>query len=78
MISLSIATQQSIISQRTAGKSYRKIAENLGIGKSTVEEYCNKLLPDAPKSKGGRPRTFSATDTRRFVRLITSGQVDTA
>ena len=60
------------------GLSARKIASQVGISHSTVNRVCSQAMPNARKSRGGRPSKLTPRDKRKLVRLVTSGKVDTA
>jgi len=61
-----------------AGLSSRQIQEQSGVGHASVDRIRAKHRFDLPKGQGGRPTTLSEHDKRQTVRLITSGQADTA
>jgi transposase len=70
--------RNNIVSMLNSGLSSRKIAARLNIHRSTIDNVRKQLMQDAPKSAGGRPSTLSAHDKRKIVRLVTSGQAETA
>ena len=58
--------------------SNRAIASKMHLHHSTIGRYCSELLPNLPKSSGGRPSKLTTTDVRHAIRLITTGKADTA
>jgi transposase len=68
----------SVVSLLQAGKSVRDISKSLQIGLGTISRIKKKHCSTIPTSTGGRPRKLSQRDVQHAVRLITSGQSDTA
>ena len=78
MRSLSIDTQQNILSLLHQGLSIRQVADQCHVGKSTVQELRKKHLATFPVSSGGRKAKLSLQDKRHCIRSITSGKLETA
>ena len=78
MKSITEETYNNVVSLLDRGLSARKIATELGVGRTTVDRVRAKSRPDIQKSLGGRPTKLNSTDKRRLVRMITSGKVDSA
>lgn len=78
IMSLSLAEQSQLRQMLLEGKSYSAIHRQLGISPPYISKY-KKLhnLPITP-NRAGRPRLISEADRRRLVRVILSGQADTA
>jgi transposase len=70
--------RNDIITLINNGHSIRQVAKQLGIHYSTVSRVRRDNSCNVKKSRGGRPSKLTATDKRRVVRMITSGEVDTA
>jgi transposase len=75
MRSLSEQTRQDVVSQLLQGKSVRKVAENLGIGKSSVQRIRSQRVKDLLKSRGGRSSKLSVQAKRFCINKITSGKL---
>ena len=75
---ISDKTRCDTISLIDASLSTRKIARQLGVSHMTVNRVRAKARPHAQKRRGGRPAKLTATDKRRLVRKITSGEADNA
>jgi len=75
---ISDKTRSDTISLIDASLSTRKIARQLGVSHMTVNRVRAKARPRAQKRRGGRPAKLTATDKRRLVRKITSGEADNA
>ena len=75
---ISDKTRSDTISLIDASLSTRKIARQLGVSHMTVNRVRAKARPHAQKRRGGRPAKLTATDKRRLVRKITSGEADNA
>ena len=60
------------------GDSVRKIAQKLGVGKSTVAEIRSRFSSSLKENHGGRPSKLTSYDRRYLTRLITTGRADTA
>ncbi|KAG2190301.1 hypothetical protein INT46_011807, partial [Mucor plumbeus] len=60
------------------GKSLRFVAQQVGVGKSTVERVGKEGCGDRELSKGGRPRLIQDADERYMVRKITKDRVKSA
>ncbi|KAG2204283.1 hypothetical protein INT46_004541 [Mucor plumbeus] len=67
-----------IISLLRDGKSLRFVAQQVGVGKSTVERVGKEGCGDRELSKGGRPRLIQGVDERYVVRKITKDRVKSA
>jgi transposase len=70
--------RNTIIVLTNKNHSSRHIATQLAIHYSTVSRVRRDNLSNVLKSSGGRPSKLTATDKRRVVRMVTSGEVDTA
>lgn len=70
--------RRNILSLLDAGVSGRQIAQRLGVSTGTVHNVRASSKVSAQKNQGGRPFKLTATDKRQLVRMVTSGQVDTA
>jgi transposase len=75
---LSKQIRLDVVSQLQLGKSIRKVADRLGISKSSVQKIRATMLPDLPKSSGGRPAKLSVQAKRHCVKKVTSGKLSTA
>lgn len=75
---LSTDTTNAVLSLLQDGHSCRSIASKLHIGHSTVSEIRSRALTPFPTNIGGRPTKLTPYDHRHLVRLVTSGQADTA
>lgn len=78
MKNLSPSIHQNILSALNSGRSYRQIAREIGISKTSVQRIANSHSGYTPRNTPGRPKGLSIQDRRRVVRLVTSGQADTA
>jgi transposase len=76
----SITTQQrnDIISKLQSGLSVREVAEQIQVGRTTVNKVSKEFLNDRNKSKGGRPRKLTEADKRYCVHKVTRGRKDNA
>jgi transposase len=75
---ISEETRNNIISLLDTGLSSRPIALQLGVSHTTVDRVRAKFRPEMQKNQGGRPAKLTVTDKRRLVRMVTSGEADTA
>jgi transposase len=78
MKSVSADKENAVIQLLSQGLSLRKVAEQVGIGASTVGRIARRSLPDRVRGMAGRPRLLSDTDKRKIMRDILSGNCDTA
>ncbi|KAG0183679.1 hypothetical protein DFQ28_001390, partial [Apophysomyces sp. BC1034] len=78
MIPISQEKQDNIRSLTLQGFSIRKIAQRIGISRTTVSNY-QKAMKDRPeKASGGRPPAFSEADCRVIARRIGTGEYHNA
>ena len=75
---ISKQTIDNIISLLDQGHTLSQIHSQTGVHTSTISHLCKKLMPDCPKSKGGRPRKLCPTAVRHAQRIIGTGEADTA
>ena len=75
-----ITTSQrtNIISLSSSGLSIRKIASQLGLGKSTVAQVLQDIQLEAPRLSGGHPSKLSSTNKRAIVQKIITGKAKNA
>jgi len=78
MRTLSLASQNHILSLLDAGHSATQIASNTGYSLGTVSKLRSKHRSHLSKSLGGRPPKLSSANIRHAQRLISSGKADTA
>src|SRR5271169_5015581 len=67
-----------IIQRLESGDSYRTIAKEVGVGRSTVQQVANKVFPDRSIEKKGRPPKLTERDKLYCVRQVTTGGKVTA
>lgn len=72
------AVKNSIISLLNSGNSIRKVAEALGVGKTTVSKVKNLHCAGNENLKGGRPKILSKTDVSYCVQKVTRKRVSSA
>ncbi len=65
------AVKNSIISLLNSGNSIRKVAEALGVGKTTVSKIKNLHCAGNENLKGGRPKILSKADVSYCVQKVT-------
>jgi len=70
--------ENRIIQRLESGDSYRTIAKEVGVGRSTVQQVANKVFPDRSIEKKGRPSKLTERDKLYCVRQITAGGKETA
>jgi hypothetical protein len=75
---LSLAEQSQLRQMLLDGKSYSAIHQQLGISPPCISKYKKLLNLSIAPNPAGRPCLISKADARRVVRVILSGQVDTA
>jgi transposase len=73
-----LQTVSLIVKLSEEGCSTRQIASRLNIGRDTVSRYLKTKVPNAVKSKGGRPSKLSLYQKRLIVRKVVTGEVSTA
>src|ERR1700722_8048286 len=78
MRTLSLASQNHILSLLDAGHSATQIAPNTGYSLGPVSKLRSKHRSHLSKSLGGRPPKLSSANIRHEQRLISSGKADTA
>src|ERR1700722_10518557 len=78
MRTLSLASQNHILSLLDAGHSATQIAPNTGYSLGPVSKLRSKHRSHLSKSLGGRPPKLSSANIRHAQRLISSGKADTA
>ncbi|KAF8527509.1 hypothetical protein BU17DRAFT_81697 [Hysterangium stoloniferum] len=78
MRSLSLASQNHILSLLDVGHSASNIAVSTGHSIGTVSELHSKHCSYLPKSIGGHPPKLSPTNIHYAQQLISSGKADTA
>jgi len=74
-------SQQQInntIAQLDAHQSVRQISASLGISTASISRIKKQHRPAIPSSAGGRPKKLSQRDVQHAVRLLTSGEKETA
>jgi transposase len=75
---LSPNTVNTILSHLDSGHSARAIAQETGVGRSTINTLCDKHHSNLPKPSGGHPQLLSSSDIQHADHLISSGQADNA
>ena len=75
---LSLEIHDRILSHIDNGMSDRKIAQIVGVSRSSVQNMRKMHRPDAPTASPGCPPKLSAQNKRYLVRAVTSGELDTA
>ena len=70
---ISSAQKENILSLASNGHSTRSIASKTGMGKSTIAQYLQTLLPNHSIPSAGRPSKLSSTDQRAILSQITTG-----
>jgi transposase len=78
MKQLSPETRNLIINGLKNGLPATKTATMYAVSRSSVNNIRKVHLPTIQKSRGGRPQKLTVREKRKLVRLITSGEVDTA
>src|SRR3954454_13678105 len=78
MKTLSPAQRNHILSLLDSGHSGNEISSITGIGTTTITRLHSRYRPYLHKSIGGRPSKLSTSDIRYAIRLIGTGQVETA
>jgi hypothetical protein len=69
---------KTILSLIDSGHPLPQIHRITGVSVGALSNLRTEHRPDAPKSRGGRPKLLSDNDIRHARRLITSGAADTA
>jgi transposase len=75
---ISSAQKENILSLASNGASTCHIASKLGIGKSTVSQTLQDLLPNHQTPLTGHPSKLSATDQHAILTQITTGKASNA
>jgi transposase len=75
---LSPNTLNTILSYLDSGHSARAIAQETGVGRSTINRLRDKHRSNIPKPSGSCPQLLSSSDIRYTNHLISSGQADNA
>lgn len=70
--------RENVISNRADGFSYGQIAKKYNLQKSTVQSICIKKALTGLKKRRGAPRKIDDRGSRRLLRQIMSGELDTA
>jgi hypothetical protein len=78
MRTLSVDTQQNILSLHSQGFIINQVADQCHDARSTVQELQNKCLKNINLSSGGRPTKLSQQNKQLCIRQITSGKLETA
>jgi hypothetical protein len=78
MRTLSLESQNHILSLLDTGYTASHIVASTGYGIGTVSRLRSKHRPHLSKSLGGRPAKLSPANIRHAQRLISSGKADTA
>ena len=78
MCTLSLASQNHILSLLDAGHTAGHIAAHTVHGIGTVSRLCSKYRPHLSKSIGGHPSKLSPANIHYVQHLIGSGKADTA
>src|SRR5262245_32041762 len=78
MKSTSKYIENQIIQRLNAGDSHRKIAQIVGVGRSTVQRVANRVFPGRTVRKNGRPSKLTERDKLYCVRQMTLGRKETA
>jgi transposase len=78
MKSISKDIENQIIQHLNAGESHRKIAQIVGVGRSTVQRVANRMFPGRTIEKNGRPPKLTERDKLYCVRQMTLGRKKTA
>jgi transposase len=68
----------NVKSHLLAGGSTQTIASQLGVSTASVSRIRAKYCPDVPLPIPGRPKKLTPRDVKHAVRLVTSGEVETA
>lgn len=75
---ISNALRDQIIILLDLGRTTHQIAAETGVSTGKISDVRKKFRAELPKARGGRPKKLTEHDIRRSVRLVTSGEVDTA
>jgi len=78
MKKISTDTRNAIVHLLETGLSARKVAERVGVCHATVNRVRAQTTFNAKKCQAGRPAKLTPHDKRKLVRLVTSGNADTA
>jgi transposase len=70
--------ENSIIQHLNDGHSYNKIAQIVGVGRTTIQRVANRVIPGRKVAKKGRPPKLTERDKLYCVREITMGGKETA
>jgi transposase len=71
---LSSSQKENILSLASNQYSVRAIASKLGVGKSTVSEILQNILPNRSKPSSGRPSKLSSYDQHAIIAQINTGK----
>lgn len=75
---VSPTTLATITSRLNQGETSRQISRAVGVSKTTINEYRNKLAVDTPRSKGGQPAKLTPREKRELARMIITGGAENA
>jgi transposase len=75
---LSPNTLNIILSHLDSGYSARPIAQETGVGRSTINKLCDKHRFNLPKPSGSRSQLLSSSDIQHANCLISSGRANNA
>ena len=75
---ISTPQRHSIISLSSLGLSSRKIASQIGLGKSTVCQVLQEVQPERSRLSGGCPSKLTSTNKRTIVQQIITGKAKNA
>jgi hypothetical protein len=78
MKALSPNTVNPILSHLDSGHSARAIAQETGMGRSTISRLHDKHCSNLPKPSGSRSQLLSFSDIQHADHLISSGQANNA
>lgn len=70
--------QKNILYLLEIGQPSRKIANQLGVSRITVDRLRARARPGVQKARGGRPAKLSMADKRRVIQMITTHKANTA
>ena len=78
MKAISVTTRNDILSLIEQGISSRAIAKRVSVSHMTVSRIRHEAAKSDRQAKRGRPAKLSSQDKRKLVRLVTSGEAETA
>ena len=75
---ISASTRSPIVSLLLSGHSTRAVAAQTGVSQSTVSNIARKEFVNRQYCSAGRPRLVTSRLERRIVRMVETGEVNTA